>query len=103
NIELGYCYDGSRVHENPRDSKGRPGTRAPHVWIERDGQRISTLDLFGRNFVLLAGPAGARWRETAGPATEFHQIGENAFLEAYGITPEGSVLVRPDGFVCVRN
>jgi putative polyketide hydroxylase len=28
------------------DLTGRPGTRAPHVWVERDGARISTLDLF---------------------------------------------------------
>jgi len=103
NIELGYCYDG-RGHENPRQSKGRPGTRAPHVWLACGGRRISTLDLFGRKFVLLAGSA---WRGTApaGPV-EVHQIGvggitdpDDAFPAAYGITPEGAVLVRPDGFV----
>jgi 2-polyprenyl-6-methoxyphenol hydroxylase-like FAD-dependent oxidoreductase len=103
NIELGYCYQGPRGHENPRESKGRPGTRAPHVWIECDGRRISTLDLFGRKFVLLTGPAGARWRETADPAHDFHQIGQSAFLEAYGIAPEGAVLVRPDGFVAYQS
>jgi 2-polyprenyl-6-methoxyphenol hydroxylase-like FAD-dependent oxidoreductase len=95
NVELGYCYgqDG-RVHENPRESKGRPGTRAPHVWIERKGQRISTLDLFGCNFVLLTGPEA-----TLESDFDVHRIGDPAFLEAYGITPAGAVLVRPDGFV----
>ena len=109
NIELGYCYDGGRGHENPRESKGRPGTRAPHVWLARDGLKISTLDLFGRNFVVLAGPAVTRWRDCAGPGREFHLIGvggitdpDNTFLAAYGITPEGAVLVRPDGFVAWR-
>ncbi len=43
------------MYEHPRESKGRPGSRAPHVFLERDGTRLSTLDLFGRNFVLLAG------------------------------------------------
>lgn len=36
----------------------RPGSRAPHVWLERNGERLSTTDLFDRAFVLLAGPAG---------------------------------------------
>ena len=25
-----------------------PGGRAPHMWVQRDGERVSTLDLFGR-------------------------------------------------------
>jgi putative polyketide hydroxylase len=95
-----------RVHENPRESKGRPGTRAPHVWLDRHGEKISTLDLLGRNFVLLAGPAGGMWRECAGAGVDVLQIGvdgiadpENAFPAAYGMTPSGAVLVRPDGYV----
>jgi len=106
NIELGYCYGAGPLHENPRESKGRPGTRAPHVWLERNGEKISTLDLFGRNFVLLAGPEGRKWRECAGTGVEALQTGEDgiadpdgAFPGAYGITPSGAVLVRPDGFI----
>jgi len=109
NIELGYCYGPGRAHENPRESKGRPGTRAPHVWLERDGERISTLDLFGHNFVLLAGPEGRAWLDSANAGVEMLRIGadgiadpENAFPGAYGITPSGAVLVRPDGFVAWR-
>jgi 2-polyprenyl-6-methoxyphenol hydroxylase-like FAD-dependent oxidoreductase len=101
NIELGYCYGGEgRGHENPRVSKGRPGTRAPHVWFERDGRKISTLDLFGRSFVWLAGP---QWRETAAsPGHEIHRVEAAEILDAYGIGPDGAVLVRPDGFVASR-
>src|SRR5882757_2826619 len=33
----------------------RPGSRAPHVWLTRGNERISTIDLFGPHFVLLAG------------------------------------------------
>jgi len=93
NVELGYCYDG-KLHEHPHESKARPGTRAPHLWLS-DG--CSTLDLFGRDFVLLAGP---EWNAT----TEFHvhKVREPAFLDAYGISPSGAVLVRPDGFVAWR-
>jgi 2-polyprenyl-6-methoxyphenol hydroxylase-like FAD-dependent oxidoreductase len=102
NIEMGYCYSPGPLHENPRDSKGRPGTRAPHVWIERDGGKISTLDLFGCGFVLLAGPGGSAWREAAGPGVDVVQIEESAFPAAYGIPPSGAALVRPDGFVAWR-
>jgi len=101
NVELGYCYgDDRRVHENPRESKGRPGTRAPHVWIEYEGRRISTLDLFGRNFVLLTGPEAKLPKMDQDAAVQ--RIDDPAFLEAYGITPSGTVLVRPDGFVAAR-
>ena len=109
-IELGCVYNSTavipedhteRVHENPRESKGRPGTRAPHVWLERNGEKISTLDLFGRNFVLLAGPGGAGWSGYAAKC-EFHRIDDEAFATAYGLGPEGAVLVRPDGYVAWR-
>jgi hypothetical protein len=70
NIELGYIYrspaiiaedDVERGSEDPHESLGRPGSRAPHLWIDKDGQRISTLDLFGRGFVLLTRPGGSNW------------------------------------------
>jgi 2-polyprenyl-6-methoxyphenol hydroxylase-like FAD-dependent oxidoreductase len=100
NIELGYCYEGA-LHENPRESKARPGSRAPHCWIEHNGERISTLDLFGKNWVWLAGPEGASSKTQAGTA-DFHIIGDYGFCEAYGISRSGAVLVRPDGFVARR-
>jgi 2-polyprenyl-6-methoxyphenol hydroxylase-like FAD-dependent oxidoreductase len=125
NIELGYCYRSAAVmpesedgtaHENPRESKGRPGRRAPHFLLERNGGKISTLDLFGGNFVLLAGPEGNAWAESGRAAAkqlgidlDVHQVGIGAtsdpsggFSSAYGMTPSGAVLVRPDGFVAWR-
>jgi 2-polyprenyl-6-methoxyphenol hydroxylase-like FAD-dependent oxidoreductase len=117
NIELGYCYRSGAVlaerhgasHENPRESKGRPGTRAPHLWIELAGQKISTLDLFGKNFVLAAGAEGRAWcvsaQAAAGELTinlDVHRLEADAFPDAYGITRSGAVLVRPDGFVAWR-
>ncbi len=30
----------------PADWAGQPGTRAPHLWVTCEGERISTLDLF---------------------------------------------------------
>src|SRR5579859_7232461 len=32
---------------------GLPGSRVPHMWLERGGQRLSTLDLLDGRFVLL--------------------------------------------------
>jgi 2-polyprenyl-6-methoxyphenol hydroxylase-like FAD-dependent oxidoreductase len=98
NVELGYSYDPTGPpHENPRESKGRPGTRAPHF---RRADSSSTLDLFGRNFVLLAGPEASAWRE---PDLEVHRIDDAGFAEAFGIKPAGAALVRPDGFVGWRS
>jgi hypothetical protein len=107
NVELGYCYGSGPAHENPRQSKGRPGSRAPHVWLEHNGEKISTLDMFGGGFVLLAGMAGDSWRDAEGVA--FRQIGRDGLLDrddvfpaAYGITGSGASLIRPDGFVAAR-
>jgi hypothetical protein len=87
-----------------------PGGRAPHLWVQRDGNRMSTLDTFGRGFVLLTGPDGAVWHGAAAQRKEPIEVltvGEAGDLQAsserfaalYGIESDGAVLVRPDGFV----
>jgi transcription elongation factor GreA len=48
--------DDEAVHVDARESRGTPRDRAPHLWFEHNGQRVFTLDLAGRRFVLLAGP-----------------------------------------------
>ena len=122
---LGYRYDSRAImveegadqavalHEG-LDLTGRPGTRAPHVWLERDGQRISTLDLFDGRFVLLAGAQGEAWCDAArlvaadlGIALDAYRVGAAGELiecdrewgATYGVTPAGAVVVRPDGAV----
>ncbi|WP_199493543.1 aklavinone 12-hydroxylase RdmE, partial [Marinitenerispora sediminis] len=47
--------------EDPARASGRPGFRAPHLWVERQGERCSTIDLFGRGWVVLCGPQGGGW------------------------------------------
>lgn len=97
-IEMGYGYDpAGPLHENPRESKGRPGTRAPHVWL---GDGRSTLDLFGRNWVVVATSKAAAG--DAPPGAEVHVIPDAGVAEAYGISGGGAVIVRPDGFVSRR-
>jgi 2-polyprenyl-6-methoxyphenol hydroxylase-like FAD-dependent oxidoreductase len=99
------------VYADPRESRAEPGTRAPHLWLHRDGERVSTLDLGGAGLVLLAGPDADLWTDAAETAeVAVCRIGapgglgdpDNAFPSAYGITPTGAVLVRPDGFVAWR-
>ncbi len=96
---------------------GQPGTRAPHLWLERAGQRISTLDLCTGGFVLLAGPDGAAWVAAAQARAArkldltAYRIGSTgdlvdpaaAWPAAYGLSSAGAVLLRPDGFVAWRS
>jgi putative polyketide hydroxylase len=128
-MDLGFRYeegavasDGTRpppVGDAMADyvQNGCPGGRAPHLWVQRDGERVSTLDAFGRGFVLLTGSNGAAWRAAAHQATprqvpiEVLTVGETGDLQApagrfealYGVEPDGAVLVRPDGFVGWRS
>jgi 2-polyprenyl-6-methoxyphenol hydroxylase-like FAD-dependent oxidoreductase len=82
----------------------RPGGRAPHVWLDDDGDgiengRLSTIDLVGNGFVLLS--AGAKpWETTNGVRT--HAIVDPDFATAYELDDGGAVLVRPDGYVAWR-
>lgn len=101
--------------ETPRlDLSGRPGTRLPHVWLERAGERLSTLDLIGEGFTLLVGAEGEGWGEGWGegqsaPVTVY-QIGgasdlrdlEGRWPATNGVTASGALLVRPDGIVAWR-
>jgi hypothetical protein len=106
-----------QVHADPRATRGRPGSRAPHLWIRDGGARTSLLDLFGRRFVLLTGEGGSSWLDAAsavaaahpGLELDVHRVGgpelatEGAsFDERYDVTSSGAVLVRPDGFVAWR-
>lgn len=109
--------DASLSFEKARELSGRPGSRAPHVVVERRGREISTLDLFGRGFVLLTGPTGGAWFEAVarigqrsrlrltghrvGPDGDLRDV-ESRCLRAYGLGEGGAVLVRPDGFVAWR-
>ena len=96
---------------------GLPGSRVPHVWIEQQGQRLSTPNLLDERFVLLTGAGGSAWSEAAehvaanlgialaayriGPGADLRDL-ENGWPAKLGVSPEGAVFVRPDGFVAWR-
>jgi putative polyketide hydroxylase len=122
-VALGYRYVSSAIIAEGEvvppidtlDLSARPGTRAPHVWLQRNGTRISTLDLFEKYFVLLAGNEGQGWCEAARAASarlglglDVSRVGgadadlvdaDGRWAATYGVEAGGAVIVRPDGFV----
>jgi putative polyketide hydroxylase len=91
--------------------RGQPGTRVPHVWVTHRGRRVSTLDLLGAGFTLLACDTTTAWsdavaRITTTPIT-VHSIGtrgdtldpDGQWSTTTGLAQGGALLVRPDGFV----
>jgi 2-polyprenyl-6-methoxyphenol hydroxylase-like FAD-dependent oxidoreductase len=123
-VEVGYrlrsgavaCDEGDdAMWEDPRLPSGRPGFRAPHVWVTIGGAERSTLDLFGRDFVLIAGGDAEAWCEAARAASQARAVRVDVYragvdltdssgtLESrYGIGSDGASLIRPDGFVTWR-
>jgi 2-polyprenyl-6-methoxyphenol hydroxylase-like FAD-dependent oxidoreductase len=113
-LQIGYRYEGSPIivpdgtpegPDNPEvyDVTARPGSRAPHAWL-KDGR--STLDLYGRTFVLL------RLGSDAPKATGIEEAARACKLPLETVTlgePDAAmvyerrlVLVRPDGHVAWR-
>ena len=113
-IQMGYRYEGSPIvapdgtpapEDQPKYVQtARPGARAPHAWLA-EGQ--STLDLFGRDFVLLAFPAASEAdiqglkaaAENCRMPLQVHKLQDAKIAELYGAP---LVLVRPDGHVAWR-
>jgi 2-polyprenyl-6-methoxyphenol hydroxylase-like FAD-dependent oxidoreductase len=116
-LQLGYVYgdpgyDSDRaVHDFVPVSK--VGARLPHSWVERDGARISTLDLIPLDrFVLLTSdPAWAAAAETLSQESiplVVVLVGRDV-IDTDGnwgdiseLPPTGAILVRPDQHVAWR-
>ncbi|MFJ3535584.1 FAD-dependent oxidoreductase [Streptomyces sp. NPDC090109] len=131
NVVLGYRYprgavlgaDGTLpVLPEGLRLTGEPGTRSPHLWLDRSGDRISALDLYERFPVLLSSAGGtgawhtaaARVAERLSVPLDSYRIGEGPdadlvpepgtdWAELHGVAEGGAVLVRPDGFVAWRS
>ena len=99
----------------PNEWHGQPGTRAPHVWVSKDGAKVSTLDFLQHDWVLFA--ADDQWKAAAKTAGEKLKIelkclrigsdfvpeDREAFLTAFGLQKTGATLIRPDGFIAWRS
>ncbi|RAG85105.1 hypothetical protein DN069_13325 [Streptacidiphilus pinicola] len=130
---LGFSYEpgpGESVVQDVVNYRptAQAGHRAPHAWLDRDGDRISSIDLARTGFALLTGPGGAVWRQvaqetatvaglpltatvigTAGStaadtAADGPQLRDvnGAFADSYALRGAEAVLVRPDGHVLAR-
>jgi hypothetical protein len=128
-LQFGYQYrssavvaDGSEiVPSTVADYRptGRPGARAPHSWVGRGGEQISTIDVYDGGFILLTGPDNDGWVSAAQKVrhdlavplkvlalgTDLLPVDEliTDLLQRYGLKPSGALLIRPDGFVGFRS
>jgi putative polyketide hydroxylase len=110
--------DGTPIEESTVSvyrPSGHPGARAPHVWLA-DGR--STIDLYDGGFVLFAARDGQSWLAATAsvaaaidvPLSAFHIGGPGCDLrpggpqweDLVGVSAEGALLIRPDGYVAAR-
>lgn len=127
-LDLGFIYHSSAVISENNQTLSitpseympttLPGSRAPHVELIRNGKAISTLDFFEKDFVLFIGAEGEPWRIAANELAQtlsfpltIYKIApdgdlidpKNTWHDAYQVTTQGAVLVRPDGHVAWRS
>jgi putative polyketide hydroxylase len=123
-VELGELYrsqiiagDGAELPPAlpPSEWHGQPGTRAPHRSVVIDGRSTSTLELFGRGWVLVSSNPDICAAVTAAQrrlAVEVAALDLRSVLgeverglveQDLGITAAGACLVRPDGVVAWRS
>lgn len=100
--------------EDPHHPTERPGSRLAHVRFARGAEIISSLDLLGWGFLLLAAPGDGAWMAAAealqrnlGAPLEGYQVGshlsdhDGRFLADTGLERGGASLIRPDGLYCM--
>ncbi|MGH8881012.1 MAG: FAD-dependent monooxygenase, partial [Stackebrandtia sp.] len=118
-VMMGYHYRSSAVVDVVADAhsvttaaglSGEPGTRAPHLWLTDTPTHLSTIDMYGSRFVLLAGEDGYAWMTAAHTLpvqVDAYRLGVDIggpdAAARHGIGPRGAALVRPDGYVAWRS
>jgi aklavinone 12-hydroxylase len=106
--------DDPSLAEDPTKPSGRPGFRAPHIDVAVNGATVSTRDLFGNCWVLIA--ADEEWLAASRHAANVFGVGLTSYqlggdlvdptgtlADAYGIGDTGASLIRPDGVVAWRS
>jgi 2-polyprenyl-6-methoxyphenol hydroxylase-like FAD-dependent oxidoreductase len=113
-IELGSVYYSGAVGgagaagpltEAPERPSGDPGTRMPHFALHHGGGATSTIDLAGRDFVLLTGPEGGGWISAAERIgrPEVHQLSDERALVGLRLINGAALILRPDGIIGWRS
>lgn len=121
-LQLGYRYDSGAVVADDIDAPEvsnpvreyapttKPGARLPHVWVERSGDKYSTLDLIKPGaFTLLTSNPCSEWDDAARAIKDIpiQVIAFNRDVKAVGsnwadvseIGDSGALLIRPDQHV----
>jgi putative polyketide hydroxylase len=113
-VVSGYRYDSSAIadpvpalpstEDITLDLNGDPGSRIPHLWA---ASSTSTLDLITSRFTMLDDAHDGHWDDAAGRVgaglgIEIGRHRVQGLAKATGITSDGALLVRPDGFVAWR-
>ncbi|KAK7963984.1 hypothetical protein PG988_010958 [Apiospora saccharicola] len=95
--------------KTPAESRGQPGFRAPHIWLKRGDEDVSSLDLFCGGWVVLS--KDPSWKERLGEVEHVEcvivghgveEADQGAFEVAFGVDNTGAVLIRPNGYVGAR-
>lgn len=107
-------YEGSPRAMKPDEWKGQPGTLSPHLWVVKDGERIPLLDLIDHNGWTLVSESSA-WSDAAVSVAKDSlislrslqlghdlQLQQQDFQNAFGVSSNGAVLIRPDGHIAWR-
>jgi 2-polyprenyl-6-methoxyphenol hydroxylase-like FAD-dependent oxidoreductase len=122
NLQLGYRYASAATVGAPELTAARDvdisnyepswaaGAHLPHRWVIYKSASVSLLSLLDPSrFTLIAGPAGAGWRDAAATARIAVHLAEQDFsdMEAdwgrlTGLPADGALLVRPDGHIACR-
>lgn len=110
-LDLGFVYGKEYAENNNFQQRAIVGGRAPHCWLEKEGQQLSTIDLFTNEYLLLCDPRASHWQQKIPASVSFPirlvTVGEGGeysnpagdFLDIYQLDSEGAVLVRPDGHI----
>ncbi|KAL9088471.1 MAG: hypothetical protein Q9165_006195 [Trypethelium subeluteriae] len=120
-LELGFRYHSSafvadesgELNEDPLVATAKPGSRAPHVYVNiaaddsSDASLYSISRLCNGDFVYVLGEKADKWEKAAQelnsdtnlPQIRSYRCRGRDFLIRYGISLFGAVLLRPDGFV----
>lgn len=109
-IELGPVYRSECVAhgatalkqalDDPRAPSVAAGARIPHVPLHDAGPALSTLDLAGPEFALVA--ADPRWCDAAPAGVKPWRIGDDTRARLK-MGPHGALLLRPDGVIGWRS
>ncbi|KAJ5703182.1 hypothetical protein N7488_010730 [Penicillium malachiteum] len=99
--------------QTPEQWKGQPGTRAPHIWLSRDGQKVSTIEIFKNSWIVLS--ENAAWEpifkeisERLGLSAQFVHVCQDdpsdvTFEDKYGVSSSKCSLIRPDAYIAWRS